>query len=587
MAPPVPVPVLAGEGCGLAVARGPATVDLHRDAGRLAAVHGSPRFADPALVDIAGDRGPAAALAAGIDRLGPAILGGLHGAFAVAWIDGRSGEALLAIDRVGGRCPLVYFQRGETLLFGSSGAALDAHPAASGEVDLQGLYNFIYFYMVPGPGTARRDVRRLLPGTYLHLKNGDAGVVRYHETRFEERGSKRLADLEEEFHAVLRQSVADDFQADTTACFLSGGTDSSAVAGVAAALSDRRSPSYSIGFEAGGYDEMSYARIAARRFGIDHREYYVTPADVADLIPRLAAAYGDPFGNESAVPTYYCAKRAAEDGSRRMLAGDGGDELFAGNERYAIQHVFGIYGRVPAALRSVFEPVLFSIPAGERIAPIRRARNYVRSASSPMPQRMQAYNYLERLGRQRILEPAFLEQVDPGQPLRLLGEAYAGARADSMLNRMLAMDCRFTLADNDLQKVSRMGELAGVDVRYPLLSDSMVDFASRLPPNLKLRHLKLRWFWKHALRDFLPREVLTKKKHGFGLPFGVWLREDTRLRELAGDSLAGLKARRIIRPAFIDELTGLHRQDHAAYYGVIIWVLMMLEQWFRHHRDRG
>jgi asparagine synthase (glutamine-hydrolysing) len=166
----------------------------------------------------------------------------------------------------------------------------------------------------------------------------------------------------------------------------------------------------------------------------------------------------------------------------------------------------------------------------------------------------------------------------------MLIHAYNCARAHSLINRMLALDLRFTLADNDLPKVTRACELAGLDVGFPMLDDAVVSFSSALPPRLKLRSTRLRYFFKESMRGFLPDEIIAKTKHGFGLPFGPWLQTHRPLRQLALDSLADLKRRGIIRPEFIDELTSTHVESHASYYGTMVWVLMMLEQWFKQHR---
>jgi asparagine synthase (glutamine-hydrolysing) len=149
---------------------------------------------------------------------------------------------------------------------------------------------------------------------------------------------------------------------------------------------------------------------------------------------------------------------------------------------------------------------------------------------------------------------------------------------------MLALDFKYTLADNDLPKVVRSSELAAVDVRFPLLHDDLVAFSARLPPELKLRGARLRYFFKKALRDFLPPEIITKTKHGFGMPFGRWMQSHEPLRRLALESLADLKRRDIVRAEFIDQLTGVHVKSHADYYGTMVWILMMLEQWLKQHR---
>jgi len=149
---------------------------------------------------------------------------------------------------------------------------------------------------------------------------------------------------------------------------------------------------------------------------------------------------------------------------------------------------------------------------------------------------------------------------------------------------MLALDLKYTLADNDLPKVTRSCELAGIDARFPMLDDALVTFSASLAPGLKLKGTRLRYFFKEALRGFLPDEIITKTKHGFGLPVGLWLQSHPPLQQLALDNLADLKRRNIIRPEFIDELTSLHVKSHAGYYGTMVWILIMLEQWFRQHR---
>jgi asparagine synthase (glutamine-hydrolysing) len=335
---------------------------------------------------------------------------------------------------------------------------------------------------------------------------------------------------------------------------------------------------YSIGFDAPGYDEMEYARLVARHFQTDHHEYYVTPEDVVAAVPRVAAHFDQPFANASAVPAYYCARMAKEDGVDRLLAGDGGDELFGGNERYVTQRLLAWYQRVPASLRRhAVEPLLLG-PLGGR-GPLRKLGSYVRQARLPMPERMQTYNLLERLGPERLLSDEYLARIDRGMPVALLRETYHGAHAGHMLNRMLAVDMRFTLADSDLPKVVGACGLADIAVSFPFLDDDLVAFSALLPAREKVRGTRLRYLFKESLRGFLPEEILTKKKQGFGLPFGVWLLEHRGLRELTHDSLSSLKGRGIVRPAFIDELLGRQHAEHAAYYGTMVWVLMMLEQW--------
>ncbi len=537
--------------------------------------HGTVRIAEPSEV--------CRAFLRHYRQIGSEALKSLKGDFALALLDAETGEALLAIDRIGIR-NIVWQQEGDSLMFASTADALSAHPGVQREVDHQGIYNYVYFHMIPGPGTAFRGQARLQPGHALHFRRGRPTVQPYWEMHFGEDGPEIVARFKPAFLAALRDGV--DTAADFGQCgaFLSGGTDSSTVAGLLGGVTGRPARTYSIGFDAEGFDEMEYARLASRHFKTEHHEYYVTPDDVVQAVPMIADVYDQPFGNASAIPTYFCARLAKQDGITRLLGGDGGDELFGGNARYAKQYQLSLYDNIPAALRrGLLEAAVFKLPGGERLPLIRKARSYIEQASLPMPARYETYNLLERLGAANVFTADFLASIDPAHPHALMKETYDSAHAGSLINRMLALDIKFTLADNDLPKVTRMCELAGVDIAYPLLSEPVVDFSATLPPALKLKGTKLRYFFKEALRDFLPNEIITKEKHGFGLPVGSWLQSHPPLRELAGDSLQRLKMRNIVRADFIDSLFSDRMKSHAGYYGTMVWILMMMELWFEKH----
>ncbi|MDA8381963.1 MAG: asparagine synthase-related protein [Betaproteobacteria bacterium] len=558
------------------------TASAYRGAHVVAALVGHPRWAAGAPFEGAVEAGQ---LAQAYEWRGPQALGLIHGDFALALLREDRHELLLAVDRSGVR-PLLYQSAGGTLVFGSTAQAIAAHPATQAEMEAQSLYDYVYFHMVPGPQTAFRGQVRLLPGQFVLFRRGHLHVQQYWQLRFAEQAAGGVRQFKPPFRAALRESVEALAGGATTGAFLSGGTDSSTVSGLLGEAAGRPARTYSIGFDAPGYDETGYARIAASHFGTRHREYYVTPSDVVAAIPRIAQIYDQPFGNASAVPTYLCAKFAKEDGATRLLGGDGGDELFGGNARYATQYVFSLYGLLPEPLRRrLIEPVVQAFPYGGRLPLLRKLRRYIEQASVPMPERYETYNLLQRFGPENVFTREFLATVDTARPLKLMGASYGAPGANSLINRMLALDFKFTLADNDLPKVTRMCELAGIDVAFPLLEPAVLDFALALPPRLKLKGTRLRFFFKAALRDFLPREIIQKQKHGFGLPFGLWLRTHQPLRELAFDSLSALKGRGIVRPAFIDELTATHLGAHAGYYGTMVWVLMMLEQWARAHEQ--
>jgi asparagine synthase (glutamine-hydrolysing) len=557
--------------------------------GYLVAVAGQPEFRDAELTALAKEQGIGPALVAGFRKLDAGLPERMRGSFSWAVIERSGRVGLLAVDRASGRFPLSYRTFGESLVFASQATAIQAHPHAASGIDPQSLYNYLFFHMTPGPRSIRLDVRRLPPAGVAVWRDGRLDVRRYWSPTYREDDPTPLEDLAEEFRTVLREGVRRSAAgAVRLGCFLSGGTDSSTIAGLVSKGSGGPARTYSIGFAVEGYDESRYARSTVGHFGTLHREHRMEPGEVVALVGRVAAAYAEPFGNASAVAALRCADLAREDAVTRLLAGDGGDELFAGNTRYATQGLFEAYSLLPQwTRRGLIEPMLFGLPGIERVPPLRKARRYIEHCRIPLPRRLEAYNQLERTAPQEVLHPDLLSAVDPGEPLRDFDEVYRSARAMSVLNRMMALDLKFTLADNDLPKVSRMCELAGVEVAYPFLDDDVVDLSLRVPTRWKLRRGKLRWFMKHALSDFLPQDVLRKKKHGFGLPFGMWIREYRPLRDLAGDSLARLKGRAIVRSTWVDELWRRHETEHAAYYGVTIWVLMMLEQWLEAHVDRG
>jgi asparagine synthase (glutamine-hydrolysing) len=432
--------------------------------------------------------------------------------------------------------------------------------------------------MVPSPRTIYEGIQKLQPAEYVLFKDGEITKKLHWKPHYLDESTTSEKELIDEFNSSLRRAVRRSVEGIGKAgSFLSGGTDSSTIAGLMSELGP--TDTYSIRFDAEGYDESYYAQIAAQHFTTRHHEYTLTPDDVIHAVPKLAQVYDEPFGNASAVAAYLCARMAKDDGVERVLGGDGGDEIFAGNARYAKQILFEHYRVIPSTIReSLVEPVLFALPKSAR-SPISKLQSYVQQAKVPLPDRLETYNFLHRTSPSELLHPDLLTSVNLDEPLELNRETYESAQTQSHLNRMLYLDLKITLADNDLRKVTRVCELAGVDVSYPLLDAEIVALSARVPPALKLKGQKLRYFFKKALENFLPREILDKKKHGFGVPCGLWFKEHKGMRELAGDSLSSLRARNYIAGAYLDRLMQLHQKEHTDYYGVMIWILVMLEQW--------
>lgn len=498
----------------------------------------------------------------------------VEGDFAVATVR-PDGSVFMAVDRFAIRS-LCYRIDSQGLHVAERADSL------AGEADRlsnQAVFEYLYHHIIPSPHTVFAGVQRLPPGHCAEFRDGKLHIARYWTPRFTPRNPD-LADAKKQLRGLMRDAVAKQMDGSKPACFLSGGTDSSTVAGMMADLTSDVT-AYSIGFEADGYDEMHYARVTAKHFGLKHREIYFTPDILVADIPKVAASYDQPFGNSSVLPSFHCASEARADGVSRILAGDGGDELFGGNTRYATQQLFDHWQRLPGPLRDGLLGPLFRLPIMAKLPLARKAASYVRQASQPMPGRIQEYNLIKRIGYQEIFPQPFLAQVSQGEIESAQNEVWAQAEAPDELDRHLAYDWRYTLAECDLPKVVGSTQLAGVSVGFPMLDEALVQFSMQLPPAFKVKGQELRWFFKDAMRGFLPDEVITKKKQGFGLPFGVWMVEHAALNALTRDALRALVPRGLIRDDFVRRFFDELLPSHPHYYGTMAWILLMLEHWLR------
>jgi asparagine synthase (glutamine-hydrolysing) len=520
---------------------------------------------------------------------GDSVLERVSGEFLVALWDSTAGRALFAVDRFA-TYPLYWVVRGKALGFATTPEQTARLAGHALEADWQAIFAYVYFHMIPAPMSVYAGVRRLDLGEALRVENGHAHAWRYWSPVFDEHAAFDFSQERAAFLRGLEHGVSEcaaGYERERLGCFLSGGTDSSTIAGLVTRHYAAPARTFSIGFDVGGYDESMYSRLAARHFGTEHTEYYLTAGDVLAGVDAVATQYEQPFGNSSAVPTYFCARLARDAGIERMLGGDGGDELYGGNERYAKQAVFAYYEQVPAVIRgALLEPLMLGPLKSTDAALFAKARSYIEQAKEPLPDRLQSrYNLLNRLGAREVFTDHLLGQVVTEAPLALEREVWARACAQSgslsQLNRLLAWDFKFTLADSDLPKVTRMCHAAGVEVAFPMLTHALVEHSLRLRPGEKLKGRTLRHFFKESLRGFLPDEIIAKKKHGFGVPFGAWLLSHEKLRARADDALHALAARGVVRPGFRDRLLAETASGHAGYYGAMVWVLMVLELWLQ------
>ncbi|MBK1696016.1 asparagine synthetase B family protein [Rhodovibrio salinarum] len=571
--------------CGVPDTADRAPVGYGRDeAGRQVAFIGRPRFRAQAWQARVGEIGlPAALLQAYLAR-GDGLAAQLVGAFALVVLDPVAGRAVLAIDRMGVE-QLFYAEADGGLVFATDLDILAAHPRVDTEITPQAVYRYALNYVSPAPETIYAGAAKLLPAHALEWCAGrQVQQVPYWHPPAPGSVSGRRDALAEELHDRLDGAVRGTLAthpAQHPGAFLSGGLDSSVVAGLLGQAAGAGTPAFTIAFEDPRYDESSYAACAAAHFGLAHNTRHLSPSDAADLVPTLAAACDEPFGNSSLLPAYVCARMAREAGVDLLLAGDGGDELFAGNKRYVEQKILGLYGHLPGAVRAGLSTTLSALPSRLAVSWLGKAQRYVARAAQPMPERMIESGIYRRDVLDHIFTADALAEIEVDAPAATWRRHYAEAGTDDLVHAMQRLDWRVTLSDNDLRKVQRAGALAGVEIAYPMLDPGLVEFAAGLPSNLLIQRFRLRAFFKDAMVGFLPQSILTKPKHGFGMPFSEWTRSDAGLWALVVDAFAALKTRKIFRADFLDQVLRAHADDSDPELSAIVWDLLMLEIWWQ------
>jgi asparagine synthase (glutamine-hydrolysing) len=538
---------------------------------------------DPASVS------PAELLARLYRERGVSFVNLLDGVFSFALWDEQQRRLVLAIDRLGVNS-LYWRKDGNRLLFASRVGAIRAIQEAPAEVNPAALVQYMLFSAVPAPLAIYQGIEKMRPGHCLVYEAAQVSHTRYWDLNYPESDNQNVAHWASELREGMRVAVhrhLTDISPEKTGAYLSGGTDSSSVV---AFMSDRYSPvnTYSIFFAEAVYSEVEFARTTAKHFRTSHHELSLTSRDTYDAIPKIMEYYDEPFANSSAIGAYHCARMARESGVTTLLAGDGGDELFAGNERYATDKRFAAYHRVPRWMRKgLIEPITQLLPKND--SKLSLPRRYVRRANIPLPRRMLSYGLLLSTPPEEMFELGLLEAVPPSTWLNVADEHFQSAKAKSDLNRLLYLDVKMTLADNDLRKVLGTAEMAGVRARFPLLDYRLAELSGRIPSALKMRGYEKRFIFKEAMKGILPDHVLYKKKHGFGVPVALWFLQDPRLDTLVKDVLNDSRTRQrgYFRPAFYDHLLQLHRGSDAHYYGELIWYLVALELWHRQHLERS
>ncbi len=509
----------------------------------------------------------------------------LRGMFAFAIWNERDQELFLARDRVGKK-PLLYSLVNGQLIFASEFSAMLLHPDVSREIEPEALDYYLSFMCIPAPLTAYRAIRKLEPGHWLRWRKGEIVTERYWHPDF----TKKLAIDEEEAGErtveIQRDAVKERLMSEVPlGAFLSGGIDSSAVVALMSQESSERVKTFSIGFDEQDFSELHHARRIAEHVGAEHHEFIVRP-DAVEVLPTLVEHYGEPYADSSAVPTYYVAKETR----KRVtvaLNGDGGDESFAGYERYIAMALTERYRRVPAFLReSVIKETVNLIPT----SPMKRsvARSVKRLLNGVARPRDDRYTYWVSVFTDETKKPLysdfFREQTLQADPTGLLGTWFKHANGIGIVDAMLLTDQMTYLPNDLLVKVDIATMAVSLEARSPFLDHHVIEFAASLPENLKLRRLTTKYLLKKVLRKLLPSENLDRRKMGFGVPIGHWFRGKMQpfLREVILSDKA--LRRGLFKPEAVRQLVELHTRGERDY-SHHLWTLLMLELWFNRFID--
>jgi asparagine synthase (glutamine-hydrolysing) len=502
----------------------------------------------------------------------------LRGMFALAVYDERRNSLLLARDRLGKK-PLHYsLERGQ-LVFGSEIKALLTALPTFPAVDQNAILQYFYFGYIPDPATAFRSIRKLPPGFLLEFSNGQIRLRRYWDLpAYGTAQAKSEDEYLEEMQCELEEAVRIRLISDVPlGAFLSGGLDSSTVVALMARASVEPVKTFTIGFSKEDFNEAGAARIVAKHFGTEHHELIIEP-EIGETLNQLSYSLEEPFADSSILPTYHISRL-----TRRYvtvaLAGDGGDELFAGYTRYARSLHPNFGDHVPDWLGRFYRENIYPrLPAGFR------GRSFLFNRSLPIRDRyLDAISFLPVYHRMRALFSSdFLSSFDHGtRPLEAFQRYFDNAPARTSLARLLYLDTKTYLPGDILTKVDRMSMAASLEVRAPILDHVFVEWAARLPDRMKFRNGQGKYLLKKlAERLGVPREVLGRTKRGFALPLIHWIRGELKEEFMEVLLEPQTLQRGYFNPQSIRELLEEHwrgRRDHSAE----IWMLLMFELWHR------
>lgn len=511
------------------------------------------------------------------EEWGTACLDELRGMFAFAIWDRRQQRLFLARDRLGKK-PLYYAVVNGTFIFGSEIKALLAFPGLDRSLDLQAVSDYLSLLYIPSPKSIFRQVRKLPAGHYLLAGRQGIQVRRYWDVSFAPgrdtpRPAERLAEL-------LRESVVARLRSDVPlGAFLSGGLDSSAVVGLMAGALVSPVVTSSIGFPDDAFNELEYAGQLARHCHTDHHEHMVTP-DAMSVLDKLVWHYDEPFGDSSAVPTYYVSKLARTHVTV-ALSGDGGDENFAGYRRYYFDvRENKVRALVPGPLRRPFFGLIGALyPKADYLPQIFRGKAFLSNvARTPWGAYFHSVSGIHEEDKARLLTRDVQAALAGYETAALFEELYRAADGPDSLSRIQYIDFKTYLPDDILAKVDRASMANSLEVRCPLLDHHVVEYAASLSSRLKLNGMRTKLIFKEAMRGLLPDEIIERKKMGFAVPVGSWLRTD--LSELIAEYVLGTSRRHdlfavdVVRKWCAEHQSGLRDRTTE------MWGLLVFNMWY-------
>ena len=525
------------------------------------------------------------AVIAAYDQYGTDCAKHLRGMFAFAIWDERDKSLFLARDRVGKK-PLLYARSHGQLIFGSEFSALVLHPDVSREVDYEAIHHYLSFMGVPAPRTAYQAIRKLEPGHWLLWRNGEIKTERYWQLDFSRKISVSREEAGERLIELLRESVRIRLMSEVPlGAFLSGGIDSSAVVALMAEESSEPVKTFSIGFDEQDFSELHHARRVAEHVGAEHHEFVVRP-DAMEILPTLVEHYGEPFADSSAIPSYYVSRETRKYVTV-ALNGDGGDECFAGYERYAAMNLAQSYANVPGILREgIIGNVARAMPAIQsRGNPFRKIQRFTAvAAMSPVERYLRWITVFDDAAKRELYSDRLRDLTANFRSASIIEPWFAKANGAGIVDATLLTDTMTYLPNDLLVKMDIASMSVSLEARSPFLDHHLMEFAASLPEKLKLRRLKTKYLLKRVLKDIVPEKNLTRSKMGFGVPIGHWFRGVMQpfLRETLLSERA--LARGLFRPEKVRELIDQH-VNFKVNYDHQLWSLLMLELWFQRFID--